>query len=498
MKSQNKVIIIGAGFSSIAASCYLAKEGYDVSVYEKNSYLGGRARQLKKDGFTFDMGPSFYWMPDVFEKFFNDFGFSTSDFYKLHRLNPAYKVVFNHSESIDIEDSFHKIRNTFESIDPKSGERLQRFIDQAKDNYETAIQDLVYQPGEHLKEIITVKTAKKIGQFFSNIDRDSNSITQNEQLRQILKFPVLFLGAKPSKTPSFYNFMNYADFELGTWHPEGGMYSVVEAMVSLARKLGVKFYTHSEVSQIRIDHLGKAHSIIVNDDVIFGDIILCGADYHFGESLIPSHFRQYSEAYWKRKTFAPSSLLFYVGFDTKIPKINHHTLFFDADFELHAQEIYDTKKWPSSPLFYASFPSKTDPTVAPNDKDAGVFLIPLSIDLKDSEEKRNKYFDIIVDRLSKFCQIPIEKHILFKESFGTSDFISDYNSYGGNAYGLANTLLQTHILRPKLRSKKVPNLFFTGQLTVPGPGVPPSLISGNIVSDLIKKYYPLPQMQTTS
>ncbi len=481
-----KVAIIGSGFSSLAAASYLAKAGYDVTVYEKNSTLGGRARQLKSDGFTFDIGPTWYWMPDVFDVFFNDFGKKSSDYYQLERLSPAYKVYFSENDSIVISDNLNSIINTFESIEKGSGKKLQSFINEAKSNYEIAIKDLVYRPGDSIFELITFETAKKITQFFSTISCDVESKFNDYRLQQILEFPVLFLGAKPSNTPSFYNFMNYADFGLGTWHPKGGMYKVVEAMHRLAIELGVQFEVNANVEKIVLNQ-DKATGLIVNGNKIDADIVLSGADYHFTETLLETSKRQYSEKYWDKKTFAPSSLLFYVGFDKKIQNCNHHVLFFDAEFKQHAKEIYDTKKWPENPLFYASFPSLTDDTFAPDGMEAATFLIPLAIDLEDTPEIREKYFDLIIDRFEKLTNQKVRENIIYKSSFCVNDFKNDYNSYKGNAYGLANILTQTAFLRPKIKSRKVENLYFTGQLTVPGPGVPPSLISGKIASEKIIK-----------
>ncbi len=481
-----KITIIGSGFSSLAASCYLAKEGFDVTVYEKNSTIGGRARQLKTKDFTFDIGPTWYWMPDVFERFFNDFDKKTSDYYALEKLSPAYKVFFENNNAIEIADNLPEIINTFESIEKGSGKKLEKFISEAKNNYDIAIKDLVYLPGDTITELITPKTALKVSQFFSTISKSVKAKFKDNRLQQILQFPVLFLGAKPSNTPAFYNFMNYADFGLGTWHPKGGMYKVVEAMQNLALELGVKFQVDAAVEKIVITN-GKATAIEVNGKTIESDVVLSGADYHFTETLLDKKYRQYSEKYWDKKTFAPSSLLFYVGFDKKIENVNHHTLFFDVPFEEHAKEIYDTKKWPKNPLFYASFPSKTDDSFAPKDNEAAIFLIPLAIDLEDTTEIREHYFDAIITRFEKLTNQSVRQHIIFKESFCVNDFKNDYNSYKGNAYGLANILTQTAFLRPKIKSKKVQNLYFTGQLTVPGPGVPPSLISGKIASEKISK-----------
>lgn len=484
MKKQ--INIIGSGFSSLAAACYIAQQGHSVKIFEKNATIGGRARQLKKEGFTFDIGPTWYWMPDVFERFFLDFGKKPSDYYELKKLSPAYMVYFGINDFISIADNLPEIIATFENIEKGSGKRLAAFMKTAQSNYEVAIKDLVYRPGISPLELVTFETAKKLNQFFGNISKDIRNKFKNSKQIQILEFPVLFLGAKPSDTPSFYSFMNFADFGLGTWHPKNGMYSVILAMEKLAKELGVKIHTNSNIEKINVDN-GIANAITVNGEIIYGDIILSGADYHHTESLLDEKHRAYSEKYWESRTFAPSSLLFYVGFNKKIENVEHHTLFFDVDFDVHASEIYDTPKWPEEPLFYASFPSKTDSDCAPAGKEAGIFLIPLATGLEDTPELRDQYFEKIITRFEKLTQQPIKGNIIFKESFCVNDFIKDYNSYKGNAYGLANTLLQTAFLRPKLKSKKVKNLFFTGQLTVPGPGVPPALISGKLVAELIRK-----------
>ncbi|NVK52677.1 MAG: oleate hydratase [Flavobacteriaceae bacterium] len=486
---KKTIYIIGSGFSSLSAACYLAKAGNDVIVLEKNNTVGGRARQYKNQGFTFDIGPTWYWMPDVFERFFGEFGKKPSDFYELEKLNPGYQVYFSELESILISGNLYEIYEVFEKEEPGSSIHLKEFLSAAKYNYDVAINDLVYKPGVSPLELITPVTIKKVHQFFTTIRKQVRKKIKNKKLLQILEFPVLFLGAKPSNTPAFYNFMNHADFGLGTWHPKGGMYMVVEAMKSLAVSLGVQFETATTVQEICVDATGTTIGVIANGNYRASDIVVSGADYHHSETLLPTKYRQYSEKYWNKKIFAPSSLLFYVGFDKKLENVSHHTLFFDTDFDVHAQAIYDTPKWPEKPLFYASFPSITDNSFAPKGKEAATFLIPLAPGLEDTEELREKYFNIIIERLEKLTNQEVKSSVIFKKSYCVNDFIKDYNSYKGNAYGLANILTQTAFLRPNIKSKKVKNLFFTGQLTVPGPGVPPSLISGKIVSDLIIKSY---------
>jgi phytoene desaturase len=481
---MKKILIVGSGFSSLSAACYLAKKGHSVQVLEKNDSLGGRARQFKKDGFTFDMGPSWYWMPDVFESFFGDFGKQVSDYYQLDRLAPGYQVVFGKDDVFPVDDSISKIAARFDEIETGSGVKLERFLAKARHNYDIAVKDLVYRPGISPLELVTPQTIKKVGLFFTNIRKQVTQQFTNPKLQSLLQFPVLFLGAKPESTPAFYNFMNYADFGLGTWHPKGGMYQIVDAMVTLGKSLGVRYHTSHAVDEILLKN-NMACGVRVGTTTFDADIVISGADYHHTETLLPKEKRAYSESYWDKKTFAPSSLLFYIGLDQKLDALAHHNLFFDVDFDAHAASIYDTPEWPNEPLFYVNLPSQSDPSMAPKGKEACFILIPIAPNLEDTPELREQYFDIVLKRMEQLTGTAIKPHILFNESFCVKEFKEVYNSYKGNAYGMANTLLQTAFLRPKMKSKTVDNLYFTGQLTVPGPGVPPALISGKIVSELI-------------
>ncbi len=484
---KKNIAIIGSGFSSLSAACYLAKAGHNVTIYEKNDALGGRARQFKAAGFTFDMGPSWYWMPDVFDKFFNDFGKKVSDYFTLTKLSPAYRVYFGKDDFIDIEDTPEKICKKFESIEKGSGEKLKKYLKIAKENYEIGVTDMLYKmPGNSPLELVSKKTIKRVRFFLSNIRKDIRRDFKNPKLRSILEFPVLFLGAKASNTPAFYNFMNYADFGIGTFQPPNGFHDLVNAMVDLGKSLGVKYKVNHELSKINVSNK-KVENIVINGKSTDCDLILSGADYHHTESLLPVKSRQYNNRYWKSRVFAPSSLLFYVGFNKKLKNVQHHNLIFDTDFNKHAEEIYDSPKWPTDPLFYANFTSKTNSKTAPEGSENAFFLIPIAIDLIDNEETRDKYFEKIIKKMELYTGQELKDSITYKRSFCVNDFKNEYNSYGGNAYGLANTLFQTAFLRPNIKSKLVQNLYFCGQLTVPGPGVPPAVVSGELVANLINK-----------
>ena len=484
---KKNIAIIGSGFSSLSAACYLAKAGHNVTIYEKNDALGGRARQFKAEGFTFDMGPSWYWMPDVFDKFFNDFEKKVSDYFTLTKLSPAYRVYFGNNDFIDIEDTPEKICKKFESIEKGSGEKLKKYLKIAKENYEIGVTDMLYKmPGNSPLELVSKKTIKRVRFFLSNIRKDVRRDFKNPKLRAILEFPVLFLGAKASNTPAFYNFMNYADFGIGTFQPPNGFHDLVNAMVDLGKSLGVKYKVNHELSKINVSNK-KVENIVINGKSTDCDLILSGADYHHTERLLPVKSRQYNNRYWKSRVFAPSSLLFYVGFNKKLKNVHHHNLIFDTDFNKHAEEIYESPKWPTDPLFYANFTSKTNSKTAPEGSENAFFLIPIAIDLIDNEETRDKYFEKIIKKMELYTGQDLRDSIRYKRSFCVNDFKNEYNSYGGNAYGLANTLFQTAFLRPNIKSKLVQNLYFCGQLTVPGPGVPPAVVSGELVANLINK-----------
>ena len=482
------IVVVGAGYGGLVASALLAKEGHNVTVIEKNEQPGGKASLLKKDGFQFDMGPSWYWMPDVFEKYFKDFDKDINQYLNLKRLDPSYRVFFD-DEVIDIPANYESLKELLESMEEGSGDKLDKFLKQAEKKYKIGIENLVYKPGLSISEFINKETLSGVLQLdvFQKMHKHIRKYFKNEKIIKLLEFPILFLGATPKNTPALYSLMNYADIKLGTWYPEGGMHKIVEAMVDLAEEKGVKFYTNEEVKKVSYFKRKISH-VITTKKTYDADYVICSGDYHhFDQNILEEKYRNYSESYWDKRVLAPSSLLFYIGLDKKLKNVSHHCLFFDKDFEKHAEEIYSTPRWPSEPLFYASFTSKSDETVAPKGHENMFLLMPTAPDLEDNKIIRERYFELIISRLEKLTNQNIKDHIVYKKSYAIRDFKKDYHSFKGNAYGLANTLFQTAILKPSLRNKKIKNLFFCGQLTVPGPGVPPSLISGNVVAnELIK------------
>lgn len=487
-----KVVIIGSGFAGLSAASFMAKWGWDVDVLEKHDTPGGRARQLKANGFTFDMGPSWYWMPDVFERYFEQFGKKVSDYYHLQRLDPSYRIYWE-NEVNDIPADYPALKQFFENQEPGAGEKLDRFMDEASYKYNVGIRKLVFKPGQSIFEFCDWELLRGVFKLdvFNSIKEHVGRYFKNPRLKQLMEFPVLFLGALPENTPALYSLMNYADMKGGTWYPQGGMYAIVNAMYQLALELGVKFRFSQNVTQITIDKKAAKTLRTEKGDIFDADVVIGGADYHFIEQdLLTQPYRSYSKAYWKKREMAPSCLIYYVGLNKKLKNILHHSLFFDVPFEPHALELYNTRSWPGSPLFYVSAPSVSDSSVAPEGHENLFFLIPVAAGMEgETKELKEKYFDMIATRFENRVGESIRDAIVFKQSFAPSDFLGEYNSFKGNAYGLANTLKQTALLKPSCRSRKVKNLFFTGQLTVPGPGVPPSLISGEVVAKQVVKHF---------
>jgi phytoene desaturase len=480
-----RTAVIGAGFAGISAAAYLAKEGCEVDLYEKNEQVGGRARQLEtNNGYTFDMGPSWYWMPDVFEKFFKDFGHSASDFYELQLLDPGFTVVYGMEDAVDVPANFDSLCALFETIEKGSAERLKIFLEEAAFKYKVGIDKLVYKPGLSIFEFLDADLIKGVFklQVFTSFSKHVRKFFTHPKLIALMEFPVLFLGAMPEDTPALYSLMNYAGLKLGTWYPKGGFGMVIDGMKRVAESQGVKFHLGQPVNSIKqSDNSGI--ELGFNSFSKAYDGVIASADYHHVEQkLLDNSTNNYQEKYWDSRVLAPSCLIFYIGVNKRVDRLGHHTLFFDEDLKQHAIEIYKDPKWPAKPLFYVCCPSKTDNSVAPEGHENIFLLMPLAPDLEDTEAMREKYFKIIMERLEKYTGNDIIKHIDYKKSYCVADFKQDYNSYKGNAYGLANTLMQTANLKPSIRNKKIPNLYYAGQLTVPGPGVPPSIISGNVAA----------------
>lgn len=485
-----KTTVIGGGLSGLYAACYLAKKGVQVALIEKNETLGGRARAFSEKGFSFDMGPSWYWMPELVDELFNDLGEKREDYFKLKQLEPSYRVFWKNGEFTDIPSNMNALEKLFDELEENGSVKLKKFLKDAQVKYEIATKDFMQNPGLSWFELINWRALKNAFKLdvFKSVESDVAKRFKSEKARSILNFPVLFLGEMPSRIPSLYTLMNYVDLELGTWYPEGGMHALVKALETIARKEGVEIITGKSAESFEMKDSNIA-GIKVDGSVLETQQVLASGDYHFIEqNLVPEKFRRYSASYWNKRKLAPSCLIFYVGVSKKIPGLQHHNLFFDEDLTAHGKQIYENPSWPDKPLFYVSATSVTDNSTAPEGCENLFFLMPIATDIEDTEKIREDYFNQMLQRLEKYTGQRISDAIVYKRSFAINDFKSDYNAYKGNAYGLANTLGQTANLKPKIKSK-IKNLHFCGQLTVPGPGIPPALISGKIAAKQILKDY---------
>lgn len=482
VQERADAIVIGAGFSGLAAATRLARLGRSVTILEKHSQPGGRARKFEAEGFTFDMGPSWYWMPDVFEEYFTDAGSDVHRHLDLVRLDPSYRTWFD-SGPVDIPASPEAVAALFESFETGAGAKFASFMAEAERKYHLGMNRFVRKPGHSPTELMDVSVLPEMMRLsmFGSLAKHVRKQFSDDRIVRILEFPVLFLGGRAENIPALYSLMNYADTALGTWYPMGGMHRIVEAMATVAEGLGVRILFDHNVERI-LETNGEASGVIVDGEVMEAGTVVAAADYHHVEQhLLPSQWRRYDEKYWDKRVMSPSSVLFYLGVNRRIEELEHHNLFFDVPFEPHARVIYDSPEWPDDPLFYVCAPSRTDPDVAPAGCENLFVLVPLAAGLDHDEAARQTQFERVMDRLTQHLGFDLRPDIIYRRDYAHQEFEADYNSYKGNAYGLANTLTQTAFLKPKMKSR-LPGLFFAGQLTTPGPGVPPSLISGQMAA----------------
>lgn len=484
---MSNVIVIGAGFSGLSAACHLAKRGAQVTVFERHEQAGGRARTWTSDGFRFDMGPSWYWMPDLFERFFDAFGHAVDDLYELERLDPSYRVVWPGGEHWDVPAGLDALRDFFEQHEEGAAKQLDAFIRETKYIYEAAYDDYLFRPSLSFFEFVDPRLVVELFRLrmHRSMSAYARSFFSHERLARLVEWPVLFLGASAKETSAMYSLMSYADMALGTWYPRGGMHRIIEAMVVVAEQLGVEFRLGEGVDGVLVES-GRVGGVRTASGEHRADAVLASGDYHHVETdlLEPEH-RQYDAAYWDSRTMSPSSLLYYLGVCGDLGDLPHHTLFFDEDLDTHMEAVYDDPRWPSAPLFYACAPSVTDPSVAPEGSSNLFLLIPLAPGLGDSEDAREATFQVVMERLERHVDRPLRERLVVKRAYAMRDFEADYGAFKGNAYGMANTLRQTGPLKPRLRSSKVSGLYFAGQLTVPGPGMPPSLVSGELSANVL-------------
>ena len=489
---MKEITIIGSGVAGLSSACYLSKAGFKVKVLEKNAKAGGRLSQFERNGFTFDKGPSWYWMPDIFDNFFKDFNKNTSDYYNLKRIDPSYQFITK-NDAYRIPANFDKLCELFDRVEKKSSESLIKYINLAENKYKLSIDKFLNLSGESYTELINPSILKNIHKLniFISLRSHIKKYFRNEDLIKLLEFPSMFLGGTPLNTPGVYSMMNFADIKGGTWYPMGGMYKIVDAMKEIAIELGVDFNFNNTVNGFDIKN-NQIKGIIGNDNKVYhSDHIVSNCEYPFTQlNIIDNKSRSYSEKYWSSRKIAPSAIIFYLGISKKINFLKHHNLFFDESFNEHLKDINEKNKFPKKPLFYVCCPSKTDESVIPDAAMENIFiLIPVSTKSNPAKEVVYYYFKYVIDKLEKYESSEIKKHIIEKSSYTKNDFIHDYNAYKGNAYGLANTLLQTATFKPKINDRRINNLSYCGHFTVPGQGLPPSIISGKIVSNILEKKY---------
>jgi phytoene desaturase len=487
--APKRIAIVGAGLSGLSAAALLAKRGFAVTVIEKNRTPGGVARSFTDKGFTFDMGPSWYLMPEVFERFFSAFNKKPSDFFNLISLDPSYKVFFGPHDAVVIQKDHAYIVQLFETLEAGAGERIIAYLDDARYKYETAMSEFLYRDYRSIFDFFNTKTM--IGgvklNLFQSLEKHIRRSFAHEKIQKILGYNVVFIGCSPFKSPALYSLMSHVDITLGVFYPKGGISRLVEAIYQVAKDHSVEFIFGEEAKAITVTQ-GRATTVETENQAIEADGFLAAVDYqHAEQDLIPPQYRRYSASYWNKRILAPSALLIYLGLNKKIPGLEHHNLFLSENWKRHFQAIFDTPSWPENPSYYIGCPSKTDPSVAPQDGENLFILVPVAPALDDDDRRREQFSDTILAHIEKMLEINITDSIIVKRIISPRDFKEAHKLYKGTAMGLAHTLFQSALFRPSHRSKKVSNLYFSSHYTHPGIGMPMVIISSHIIADIIER-----------
>ncbi len=481
-------LVVGAGFSGLTTAALLAKQGIQVTVLEKNSSVGGRARLWKHDGFTFDMGPSWYLMPEVFERFFGLFGRRVSDFYQLSELDPYYRVFFNPGEFVDIDSDFQNTKRVFDSFEPGGGAKLDTYMDLARYKYKVAMEQFLYREYTSIFQFFNRKMMQE-GLRLNVLDRMDRFVSryfEDRRAKQLLEYAMVFLGTSPEKAPALYSIMSHVDIDLGVHYPLGGLGTVAQAFAKLAEEQGVTIRTDADVTSIRTKN-GKVEGVEVGNEFYSADTVVFTGDYPYAEmELLDASSRSFTSRYWNSRTLSPSMFLMYLGLNRKLHNFKHHTLYFEEDWTRHFTTIFNTPEWPLDPCFYVSVISKTDPYTAPEGGENVFVLVPVAPGMRDTDEQREEYAEHVLDHITRITGEDLRVEQRVQRIFSHRDFSSDYHAYKGTALSLAHTLFQTAVFRPPHSSKKVEGLYYTGHYTHPGVGVPMTLISSEIVADVIK------------
>lgn len=482
---NKKVVIIGAGIGGLGAAGLFAKKGYDVTVVEKNANLGGRANIFEHDGFKFDMGPSWYLAPDIFEHYFNLVGEKVEDHLKLKRLSPSYRIFFrNNGESLDINSNIETDAATFEAIESGAGEKLRAYLKQSKYQYEVATKSFMFKNYDTIFDFFNkrVMTEGQKLSVFSTMHRFVSKFFKSKKLQQVMEYTMVFLGTSPYEAPALYNLMSHMDFNQGVFYPEGGFYELIKALANIAEKNGAVLRPDSPVEQIIVKD-GKAFGVrLEGRDVIDADIVISNADMWFTETkMLDERYQTYKDRYWQKRVMAPSAFIMYLGVSEKLPSLIHHNLLFSEDWRKNFDDIYKAPCLPDEPSLYVCVPSVTDASVAPQGKENLFVLVPIASDLTINDENKEKYADRILALIETEMNLPgLRGKIEYRLIYTVDNFAVDYNSLKGSALGLAHTLRQTAIFRPKNKSKKVGNLYYVGAGTNPGIGTQICLISAEL------------------
>jgi len=482
---KQSVIVIGGGIGGLATAILLAKKGYGVTLVEKNDTLGGRANIFEANGFRFDMGPSWYLMPDVFEHFFKLIGEPIDKHLELIRLDPSYRIHFrDKDETIDMHSDVAADSPTFEQFETGSSEQLRAYLDTSKYQYDIAIKYFMYKNYDTVFDFMNLRTMIE-GRRLHVFEKMHNYVARyfkSDVIQKIMEYQLVFLGSSPYNTPALYNIMSHIDFNMGVYYPRGGIYSLIEGLVDIAKKAGVSFVTGDAVATIEVDHKRATGVILKSGRSLKADIVVSNADIHHTDTtLLPEVSREHSDAYWSSRTLAPSAFIMYLGLKKKVPGLTHHNLAFGGDWKKGFAEIFDDPRWPTDPSYYVCCPSKTDDAVAPKGKENLFILVPVSPKLDMNPSNIKKYREKVLDFLERDFDVKdIRNQIEYERVYTSNDFASDYNALGGSALGLAHTIKQTAIFRPNNVSKKVKNLYYAGAGTNPGIGMPICLISAEL------------------
>ena len=484
------VTVIGGGFGGLSAAAYLGRAGLDVRLLERHDRVGGHAGVLERDGFRFDTGPSWYLMPDVFERFFGHFDREPTDYYELERLDPQYRVCWKDGDSVTIPPDRDRVEEIFESYEDGAGDALAAYLEEAERNYELAMDRVVYEGRERLRDYVDTDLLPMAPRYrlFGNMDDYVGRYVEHPKLRQLLEYTLVFLGGSPYNTPALYSIMSHVDLNLNVFYPEGGIAGVVDALADLAREQGVTIETGVEVQHVG----GSAGNFEVetDDGVRESDLVVSNANpAHTERELLDPADRSHDPGYWDDQTYAPSAFMLYLGVEGDVDPLEHHTLVLPTDWSDHFEAIFEEPRWPDDPAYYLSVTSKTDDAVAPDGHHAVVVLVPIAPGLDDGPEVRERYREKVLSDLAAEAGVDLRDRIVSETTACVSEFAERYGDPDGTALGLAHTLFQTGPLRPGHRGP-VDGLYYSGAYTTPGIGMPMCLISGEHTASAIFEDYP--------